>query len=451
MLSKNQQLTLTCTTLGSNFQGVCRHEGMAIFVPGLLPGEQGLCQLVQVKKQYAFGKLLSLATKSPQRQEPPCPYYPKCGGCSGQHMTYEATLNWKTQQVIDCFTRIGGFNNMTVAPAIPMENPWYYRNKNALPIGGEAGQVQMGFYAPRSHRIIDIDKCKISMEEANIVLAVVRRWMNRYLIAPYNEESHQGLLRHVLTRVSQERKVMVILVAKDQAVPHIEELIDDLKTTLPSLVCVGLSLQPKPTNVILGDNYQLLWGQERLDDTLHGHHFSLSPLSFFQINPVQTEKLYQTALDFAQLTGTEEVVDIYCGAGTITLMLARHAKKVVGIEQVAPAVIDAKANAKANGVENAVFYQGDAQEVFPHLLQKGFYPQVVVVDPPRKGMDEAVINAILQASPKRIVYISCDPATQARDAALLAKRGYTITACQPVDMFCWTGSIENVILMQKAD
>lgn len=449
MLTKNQQLTLTCTTLGSNFQGICRHDGMAIFVPGLLPGEEGLCQLVQVKKHYAFAKLLTLTLKSPQRQESPCPYFPKCGGCSGQHMTYAATLTWKTQQVVDCFTRLGGFEDIAVAPILPMENPWYYRNKNALPIGGEAGRAEIGFYAPRSHRIIDIEECKISMSEANTVLEVLRRWMNRNLIAPYDEQNHQGLLRHVLTRVSQKREVMVILVSKSRAIPHIDELIAHLRAALPTLVSVGLSLQPKPTNVILSNQYELLWGQPRLKDTLHGHEFALSPLSFFQINPMQTEKLYQTALAFAGLTGQEEVADVYCGVGTITLMLAKHAKKVVGIEQVAPAIVDAKANAKANGITNVDFYEGDAEKVFPAIIQKGFRPQVVVVDPPRKGMDERVISALLAASPNKIVYISCDPATQARDAALLAKGGYAIAACQPVDMFCWTGSIENVLLMEK--
>ncbi len=449
MLTKNQQITLTCTNLGSNFQGICHIDGMVVFVPGMLPEEKGLCQIVKIQKSHAFGKLLSLENQSPQRQEPPCPYFPKCGGCSGQHLTYEATLTYKTQQVKDCFTRIGGFNDIEVKPAMGMEDPWHYRNKNALPLGGTVGEVEIGFFAPRSHRIVNIDQCVISMKESNIALKIFRQWMNEYQIPPYNEENHSGLVRHILTRVSQKGEIMVVLVATEKNINHTDFFVSLLQNQLPGLVGVIVSVQAKPTNVILGDHYHVLWGKDRLEDSLQGHSFALSPLSFFQVNPTQTEKLYQTALNFAALTGEEEVADLYCGVGTITLMLAKYSKKVVGIEQVAPAVEDAKNNALANEVDNVSFIEGDAQVLFPQLIKSGFNPSVVVVDPPRKGMDEKVVESLIALNPNKIVYISCDPATQARDAKRLAQGGYRITSCQPVDMFCWTGSIENVLLMEK--
>ncbi|NLB91244.1 MAG: 23S rRNA (uracil(1939)-C(5))-methyltransferase RlmD [Clostridiales bacterium] len=447
MLSKNQQLPLVCHSLGSNFQGICHHEGMVVFVSGLLPEEQALCQILKVKKRFAYAKVVSLISSSPFRAEPPCAYYPKCGGCSGQHMTYPYTLHWKTQQVKECFSHIAGVD-IQVQPTLGMNDPWQYRNKTAMPIGGEPGAVVTGFYAPRSHRIIDIEQCLVSQHPANQALQSVKAWANQYQVAPYNEQEHSGLLRHLFVRVSKKGKTMVALISKEKDIPFLAELIASLQATVQGLACVGVIHQPKATNVILGDHYTPLWGEERLEDHIFDQVFSLSPLSFFQINPLQTETLYRLALAYADLKGDETVADLYCGAGTISLLLATKAKKVLGIEQVPSAVEDAKENAIRNGISNVEFHLGDAEKVLPELVSKGFSPDVVVVDPPRKGMDEVVVHALIHLRPKRIVYISCDPATQARDTKILLEGGYTVTACQPVDMFCWTGSIENILRLE---
>lgn len=450
MLEKNQQLTLVCENLGSDFEGVCRHEGMAVFIPGALPGEEIRCQVVKVQKRHAFARLLSVANPSPARQNPPCPYFEKCGGCTAQHMRYEETLRWKRRQVEDCFRRIGGFGAdlPEVPPVLGMENPWEYRNKTSLPVGGSSDSPALGFYAPRSHRIVDIDSCPVAMAESNAATEVVRSFITRYGIQPYNEETREGLVRHLVVRVSSQGETMVVLVINGTSLPHSEALISMLKEALPGLASFGISPHRENNNVILGKSYEVLYGEERLEDTLCGYRFSLSPLSFFQVNPLQTEKLYAKALAFADLSGRETVADVYCGAGTISLLLSKEAREVIGIEVVPQAVADAKKNALANHVPNAVFHQGTAEAVLPKLIAEGIRPSVVVVDPPRKGMEPEVIEAIAQARPEKFVYVSCNPATQARDAALLAAHGYRITACQPVDMFCWTSGIENVIKME---
>lgn len=449
-MQKNDVLTVRCERLGAECEGVCFHEGMALFVPGALPGEKISCRVVKVQKRFAFGKLMEVLKESPSRQEPPCPVYARCGGCSAQHMNYEETLAFKRGQVKDCLSRIGGLD-VDVPPVLGMAEPWHYRNKTALPVGGEAGKPLLGFYAPRSHDIINVKACPVARVELNGILEAVRGWMEEYRIPPYREESHEGILRHVMARVSQRGEAMAVLVLNGDALPHSQELLNSLREKVPSLASLCISILKARTNVILGDNYQVIWGKERLEDTLCGLHFSLSPLSFFQINPEQTERLYQIALDYAQLTGTETVADLYCGAGTISLLLASHAKHVTGVEAVEPAVMDARENAKRNSIQNASFHCGPAESVLPRLVREGLSPHVVVLDPPRKGVEPSVIEAIGAVAPKRVVYVSCNPATQARDAALLCAKGYCITKCQPVDMFCWTYGVENVLLMERQE
>ena len=289
----------------------------------------------------------------------------------------------------------------------------------------------------------------IAREEGNQVVAAVRRWMCEWQIAPYDEATHKGIVRHVMMRASRAGEVMAVLVINARTLPREQELIACLREGVPGLVSVCMSVNMRPDNVILGDSYRVLWGQERLRDTLCGNTFLLSPLSFFQVNPEQTERLYRTALDFAQLRGDETVADVYCGAGTITLMLARHVARVTGIEIVPDAIRDAKENARLNGVENAQFYCGAAESILPELVQQGLRPDVIVLDPPRKGADEAVLRAIAVAQPARVVYISCNPATQARDARILCAMGYAAQRCQPVDMFCQTAGVENVMLFER--
>jgi 23S rRNA (uracil1939-C5)-methyltransferase len=448
-VQKNQVVMVSCERLGAQMEGVCFYEGMALFVPFALPGEDISCRVVKVQKSHAFGKLLEVKNPSPFRQTPPCPVYLRCGGCASQHMTYEQTLHFKRVQVEDCFKHIGGLE-VTVPPVLGMADPWHYRNKTALPVGGEAGKPMIGFYSPRSHDIIDIASCPIANSGLNGVLKAVRGWMESYRIPPYQEETHTGLVRHVMARSSRQGEVMAVIVINGQDLPREKELLAALQKEVPTLKSLCLSVHTARSNVILGESYRVLWGQERLEDSLCGLKFSLSPLSFFQINPEQTEVLYKLALEFASLSGTETVADIYCGAGTISLLLAKKARRVIGLETVEAAVRDARENAIKNGAGNVEFLLGQAEVLLPKLVEEGLRPDVIVLDPPRKGVELPVIEAIALAQPKRVVYVSCNPATQARDAALFHQRGYRITRCQPVDMFCWTHGVENVLCFDTA-
>ncbi len=442
-MEKNQSLNLTCDNLAAEMEGICRHEGMAVFVKGMLPGETGRVVITKAQKNFAFGRLLSLETKSPYRQKPPCPFYQRCGGCSCQHLDYAQTLLYKQQQVKDCLKRIGGLD-ISVPPVMGMAEPFHYRNKSALPVGGQSGNAHIGFFAPRSHDIIPIERCLIAMEPSNQIQAALKKWMDEFKIPPYNEATHRGLIRHLVTRVNQKGEAMAVVVLNGDTIPHEKELVQALSMASS----IYLSPNKARTNVILGDTVKLLHGDKALTDTLCGLIFKLSPQSFFQINPVQTELLYQTALDFCSLNGTETVADLYCGAGTISLMLARKAKKVLGIEAVSPAIENAKANTLHNGITNADFLLGTAETLLPKLVNEGYRPDVITLDPPRKGVEPQVIDAIAKAGPQKIVYVSCNPATQSRDAKLFHEAGYRITKCQPVDMFCWTSGVENVLLLE---
>jgi len=358
----------------------------------------------------------------------------------------------KRERVQSALSRIGGLD-VEVRPVIGMDSPWRYRNKTALPVGGEKGKPQIGFYAPRSHRIIDIEGCLIGREESDAIAAVLRRWMEKFQVEPYREESRTGLVRHIMSRVSRTGQAMAVVVAAAPSLPHERELIAMLRAGVPGLRSLYLNVNRRGDNVILGPDSRLLYGEERLQDTLCGMRYALSPQSFFQVNPVQTEKLYETAVELAGLTGSELAADLYCGAGTISLLLAQRARKVVGIEIVPQAIRDAEENARVNGVSNVQFHAAAAEELLPRLVEQGLRPDVVVLDPPRKGSEEAVLRAIVQASPRRIVYVSCDPATLARDAKLLCAAGFRPDACQPVDMFCQTGHVETVLSLsqQKPD
>ena len=451
MLRKNDEITVEIERFGGEM-GIAHTEGMTLFVQGALPGERVIARAQKVEKTHAFLKTLRVLSASPDRAEPPCPYYEKCGGCACQHMTYALSLEMKRQRVQDALQRIGGLT-VDVPPVIGMENPWHYRNKTALPVGGEAGAPRIGYFAPRSHRIVDMDGCLIAREESDRVTAVLRRWMEKFGIEPYDEITHRGLIRHVMSRVSRTGQVMAVVVASAPTLPHAHELIAMLRAGVPSLCSLYLNVNRRGDNVILGNESRLLWGEERLEDTLCGLRFSLSPQSFFQINPVQTEVLYQTALSFAGLKGTELVCDLYCGAGTISLLLARQAARVIGIEIVPQAIRDAEENARRNGVSNVSFHSAAAEQLLPALVVQGLRPDAVVLDPPRKGCETAVLAAIAEAAPSRIVYVSCDPATQARDMKFLSAHGYRLDACQPVDMFCYTGHVETVccLYQQKKD
>jgi 23S rRNA (uracil1939-C5)-methyltransferase len=446
-MKKNECFPMTADRLGADLEGICIHEGMPVFVPGLLPGEGADIKIVKAEKRYAFGRMESKPEPvSPDRREPDCASYPRCGGCTGRHMSYEATLAAKRQQVEDCFRRIAGIET-EVRPILGMDSPCGYRNKTSLPAGGTADNPVLGFYAPRSHAVIPVETCPNAMPPANELAAAFLSWMKTFHVEPYHEETRWGLIRHLVIRVNRKGESMVTVVANGGSLPHQQELIDALVPL--GTVSLWLNENRTATNVILSEKFHHIYGRETFTGLLFDLEFELSPASFFQVNPVQTEKLYQTAVDFAELKPTDLLCDVYCGAGTITLTMARHCREAVGIEIVEPAVENAKRNSVRNGISNVSFRAGKAEELLPRMVNDGLRPDVICVDPPRKGLDPAVISAMAQAAPERIVYVSCNPATLARDAGLLRDEGYLVRKVQPVDMFCWTSGVETVCSFTK--
>lgn len=450
MLAKNQCYEMTCESFGQDAQGVCRQDGIAVFVPGLLPGERARVRIVKPEKRYAFGRIEELLEKSPNRAEPFCPIYKRCGGCVCQHMTYETSLAFKRRQVQDLLERVGGLS-IEVPPVLGMAHPFGYRNKGAYPVAQVGGAPACGFFAPRSHDLIPLPQngCAIQGEDSAKATQAVLAWMRQNNVPAYDELAGRGLVRHIMTRSTTHGELMVVLVVTRADIPKAGQLIELLKAAVSGLCSICLSINSRRTNVILGTDIRVLWGKDTMEDTLCGLRFSVSPLSFFQVNPVQTEKLYGLALEYAGLTGSETVVDAYCGAGTISLLLAQKAKKVIGIEIVPEAIQNANENAVRNHIENAEFRVGATEELLPRLIADGLRPDVIVLDPPRKGCDPAVLDAIIAAAPKRVVYVSCGAPTLARDAKLLAEGGYTAEKVQCVDMFCWTGAVETVMALSK--
>ena len=446
-MQKNEIFRLSADNLGADIEGVCRLDGMPVFVPGLLPGEETDVRIIKAEKRYAFGRMETPpAAPSPERKDPGCPVYPRCGGCTCRHMTYAAALEAKRRQVQDCFERIGGIR-LEVPPVIGMDDPSAYRNKTSLPCAGSAAEPVLGFYAPRSHTVIPAASCPNAMPPAGEIAGRFLAWMRRFRVAPYMEETHQGLIRHLVIRVNREGKSMVTVAVNGSRLPHAEELTEALSPL--GVISIWMNENKDRTNVILSRNFHLIYGSNTLPDTLCGLRFELSPASFFQVNPVQTEKLYAAALDFADLKKDETVCDVYCGAGTITLAAAPRCASAVGIEIVPEAVENARRNAERNGIANAVFHAGPAEELLPRMVRDGMRCDAVLVDPPRKGLEPAVVSAVAQAGPSRVVYVSCNPATLARDAGLFREAGYETVKVQPVDMFCWTSGIETVALLSR--
>lgn len=450
MLAKNQCYEMTCESFGQDAQGVCRQDGIAVFVPGLLPGERARVRIVKPEKRYAFGRIEELLEKSPDRAEPFCPIYKRCGGCVCQHMTYETSLAFKRRQVQDLLERVGGLS-IEVPPVLGMAHPFGYRNKGAYPVAQVGGAPACGFFAPRSHDLIPLPQngCAIQGEDSAKATQAVLAWMRQNNVPAYDELTGRGLVRHIMTRSTTHGELMVVLVVTRADIPKAGQLIELLKAAVSGLCSICLSINSRRTNVILGTDIRVLWGKGTMEDTLCGLRFSVSPLSFFQVNPAQTEKLYGLALEYAGLTGSETVVDAYCGAGTISLLLAQKAKKVIGIEIVPEAIQTANENAVRNHIENAEFHVGATEDLLPRLIADGLRPDVIVLDPPRKGCDPAVLEAIIAAAPKRVVYVSCGAPTLARDAKLLTEGGYTAEKVQCVDMFCWTGAVETVMALSK--
>ncbi|SHJ16674.1 23S rRNA m(5)U-1939 methyltransferase [Clostridium amylolyticum] len=454
MIEKNKEYELDIIAQGYEGEGISKtSEGFTIFIPEALKGEKVRVKIVKSKKSYAYGKLIEILKPSKNREIPICPIYKRCGGCSLQHTSYNSQLEFKTERVKDCMSKIAKINPDIVKPAIGMKNPYRYRNKVQLPVGSNNGELQIGFFAPRSHDIIDMKSCYIQDEVADKAVDIIRKWILKNNIKPYivdGQYSPEGVLRHIMVRKGfKTNEVMVVLVTTTEKLPHKEELILELAQSIPEIKSIMLNINTKPTNVILGEKSLVLYGKDHISDYIGNFKFNISPLSFFQVNPVQTEILYAKALEFAELTGNETVFDAYCGTGTISLFLSQKAKRVYGVEIVPQAIENAIHNAKENNVKNAEFHVGEAEKIIPEMISQGIKAEVVVVDPPRKGCEKALLEAIAKMSPERIVYVSCDPSTLARDLAILEEMNYETKEVQSVDMFPQTAHIENVALITR--
>ena len=447
---KNQIFDLTIDNYSSEGDGIARLDGMAVFVKGALRGERCRVKLLKVGKTAAWGRVEQVVTPSPARIKPDCPHFPKCGGCALRHMSYAEELEFKRQRVEDALRRIGGLD-LSVDVIHGAEAPECYRNKAQFPVSDRSGKLSIGFFRARSHDVIDVERCLLQRPEADAAARAVKGWMERFKVPAYDELTHKGLVRHVYVRTNRTGESLVCLICNGTKLPHLNALIDALQEAVPGMVGLVLSINREKTNVILGKEYQTLWGQDFLYDTLCGLTFKLSVPSFFQVNPMQTEVLYRKAAEFAGLTGDETVVDLYCGTGTISLVLAGQARQVIGAEIVPSAIEDARENAARNGLANTEFICADAKEAAAELVRRGIKPDVISVDPPRKGMAEEVIGHIVSMEPKKIVYVSCDPATLARDLSRFAALGYQAEKAEAVDMFPRTHHVETVVLLSKGE
>ena len=456
MVEKNKEYIFDIISQGYEGEGIAKIDNKyPIFIEGALKGEKVKVRIVKVNKNFAYGKLMEVLEASEERVNPPCAIYKRCGGCKLQHASYKAQLDFKWDRVKDCVSKIGKLDPTIVKYPLGMENPWRYRNKVQLPIGLINGEVKIGFFAPRSHDIIDMESCLIQDEIGDKVVKLTREWIEKFNIRPYNvdgEYDEKGIVRHIMIRRGfTTNEVMVVLVTNGENLLHKEEFVDLMVKNIPGIKSVIQNINSKKTNVILGLESKTLWGEDTISDYIGDFRFNISPLSFFQVNPIQTEVLYGKALEYANLTGNEEVFDAYCGTGTITLFLSQKAKKVYGVEIIPQAIDNAWINAKENKVENVEFFVGESEVVIPDLINKGVKADVVVVDPPRKGCDKKLLDAITNIDAKKIVYVSCDPSTLGRDLKVLEENGYKTLEVQPVDMFPNTAHVETVVLMSKVN
>ena len=449
---KNQNYIIDITGQSHEGLGVGRIDNFTVFVKNAIAGERLKIKIVKVLKNYSYGKILEILKASTYRIEPKCAIANRCGGCQLQHISYEGQLKFKTQIVEDAISRIGGFQDIKVHNIIGMEDPWHYRNKAQIPVGTKNNEIKIGLFAERSHEIINTDICLIRHKINDEITKNIRKFINDYNISIYDETTGTGLIRYIMNKVGfKTGEVMVCIVINGEDLPYSDKLIEILRKNIKGLQTIVLNINKKRVNVALGKRNKIIYGHGYIYDYIGDFKFKISALSFYQVNPVQTIKLYEKALEYADLTGKEIVIDAYCGIGSISLFLSRKAKKVYGIEVVKEAITDAKENARLNDAENVEFILGESESVIPKLYQEGLRADVIVVDPPRKGCDEKLLETIAKMAPQRVVYVSCNPATLARDLKYLAERGYELKEVQPVDMFPWTGHIECVIGMQRKD
>nr|WP_303020107.1 23S rRNA (uracil(1939)-C(5))-methyltransferase RlmD [uncultured Blautia sp.] len=452
---KNDIVTLEIVDCGTDGEGIGKADGFTVFVKDAVIGDTVTAKIMKAKKNYGYGRLMEILKPSPYRVEPVCPSARQCGGCQLQAVSYEEQKVFKEKKLRGHLERIGGFRDLPMEPMIGMDEPYHYRNKAQFPVGrNKEGRIITGFYAGRTHAIIENRDCALGIPQNKEILDVVIAHMEKYGIAPYDEMTGKGLVRHIFVRYGFfTGELMVCLIINGQDLPHQKELIEKLRE-IPGMTSISLNINKKRSNVILGDKVKTIWGQEYITDKIGDISYEISPLSFFQVNPKQTWKLYSKALEYADLHGEETVWDLYCGIGTISLFLAQQAKFVRGVEIVPAAIDDAKRNAQINNIENVEFFVGKAEEVLPREYEKnGVYADVIVVDPPRKGCDEMLLKTILKMQPKRVVYVSCDSATLARDLRFLCDNGYELKKVCGVDQFPQTVHVETVVLLsqQKPD
>ena len=442
-VEKNKKYTVQIDAVSSEGSGIAKIEGYTLFIPDTVDGDTAEILVVKTKSSYGYGKLLQIIKPSEKRATPPCPHFSKCGGCQLMSMNYSAQLDFKKTIVTEALKRIGGIS--ANPDIIGMEKPYSYRNKMIFPIDKNCN---WGFYRERSHDVIPLDNCLLGDEINRDIMNTVCDFMKEYNVPAYDETSHTGLIRRVFIRNSKA-EIMVVISSNGEKLQNSNILVDKLINISDKITSIILNINKKRTNLVLGDINITLWGKDKITDTICGINYEISPHSFFQVNPVQTEKLYQKAIEYAEISENDTVMDIYCGIGTISLTAAKKAKKVIGVEIVPQAIEDAKKNAVENGFSNAEFYCAAAEDIVPKLIKDGKTPDVVILDPPRKGSDEKTLSAIVSANPKRIVYVSCNPATLARDLKFLAESGYTLTHSTAVDMFPHTTHVESVVLMSK--
>ena len=450
---KNDIVTLEIVDCGTDGEGIGKADGFTVFVKDAVIGDTVTAKIMKAKKNYGYGRLMEILKPSPYRVEPVCPSARQCGGCQLQAVSYEEQKVFKEKKLRGHLERIGGFRDLPMEPMIGMDEPYHYRNKAQFPVGrNKEGRIITGFYAGRTHAIIENRDCALGIPQNKEILDVVIAHMEKYGIAPYDEMTGKGLVRHIFVRYGFfTGELMVCLIINGQDLPHQKELIEKLRE-IPGMTSISLNINKKRSNVILGDKVKTIWGQEYITDKIGDISYEISPLSFFQVNPKQTWKLYSKALEYADLHGEETVWDLYCGIGTISLFLAQQAKFVRGVEIVPAAIDDAKRNAQINNIENVEFFVGKAEEVLPREYEKnGVYADVIVVDPPRKGCDEMLLKTILKMQPKRVVYVSCDSATLARDLRFLCDNGYELKKVCGVDQFPQTVHVETVVLLSKGE
>jgi 23S rRNA (uracil1939-C5)-methyltransferase len=449
-VEKNVDYIMDIDNMGYQGEGVGKIDNFTVFVAGAIIGEKVKIKIVKVSKNFAFGKLLEIVEASPSRIDPVCGIYKFCGGCNIQHIDYKAQLDFKTNRVKQAINRIGKLDEVVIHNTLGMERPYNYRNKVQLPLSNKDGQVSIGFYAERSHVIVNMETCHIQDGVSDVVVKLTKQWIKEFNIQCYDEETGQGSLRHIMIRKGfKTGEVMVVMVTNGKELPRKEEFIAIMTKKIQGIVSIVQNINSEKTNVILGAQCVTLWGKDTITDYIGEFKFQISPLSFFQVNSIQTEILYSKALEYANLSGGEVVLDAYCGTGSISLFLSKKAKKVYGVEIVAEAIENAKINAVENNIVNTEFIVGEAEKIIPELLCKGVKADVVVVDPPRKGCDKILLQAISGMKPETIVYVSCDPGTLARDLGILDELGYKTIEIQPVDMFPQTSHVECVAQLKR--